>query len=65
MAKRGADGTYLNGWDPLLQNGLADPTLDPLFRPMLDQLRDQLTVRLRTYEMSTARDDHGSDCRQR
>ena len=155
MAKRGADGAYLNGWDPLLQNGLPDPTLDwlngiapdtplvvihnsghkayfnsaaaartgltrdtpdpkgaqyghhasgeldgtaeetgavfpllagaiqpsdypamllaecarlnqaglttcsemafdPLFRPMLDQLRDQLTVRLRTYEMSTA-----------
>ena len=25
---------------------------------MLDQLRDQLTVRLRTYEMSTAADDH-------
>lgn len=155
VAKRGADGAYLNGWDPLLQNGLPDPTpewldgiapdsplviihnsghkaffnsaaaartgltrdtpdpkgakygrdasgdldgtaeetgavfpllagaiqpgdypamllaecarlnraglttcsemaFDPLFRPMLDQLRDQLTVRLRTYEMSTA-----------
>ena len=27
---------------------------DPMFRPMLDQLREQLTVRLRTYEMSTA-----------
>ena len=155
VAKRGADGAYLNGWDPLLQNGLPEPTLDwlngiapdsplviihnsghkayfnsataartgltrdtpdpkgaqyghdasgeldgtaeetgavfpllagaiqpsdypamllaecarlnraglttcsemafdPLFRPMLDQLHDQLTVRLRTYEMSTA-----------
>lgn len=154
VAKRGADGAYLNGWDPLLQNGLPEPTLDwldgiapdtplviihnsghkaffnsaaavktgltrdtpdpkgakfghdasgeldgtaeetaavfpllagaiqpddypamllaecarlnragltmcsemafdPMFRPMLDQLRDQLTVRLRTYEMST------------
>jgi len=28
VAKRGADGAYLNGWDPLLQNGLPDPTLD-------------------------------------
>ena len=28
MAKRGADGAYLNGWDPLLQNGLPEPTLD-------------------------------------
>ncbi len=27
VAKRGADGAYLNGWDPLLQNGLPDPTL--------------------------------------
>ena len=155
VAKRGADGAYLNGWDPLLQNGLPEPTLDwlnglapdtplviihnsghkayfnsaaaaktgltrdtpdpkgakyghdaageldgsaeetgavfpllagaiqpddypamllaecarlnragltmcsemafdPMFRPMLDQLREQLTVRLRTYEMSTA-----------
>ncbi|SPM28992.1 amidohydrolase [Mycobacterium terramassiliense] len=25
--KRGAAGAYLNGWDPLLQNGLPDPTL--------------------------------------
>jgi predicted amidohydrolase YtcJ len=25
--KRGADGAYLNGWDPLLQNGLPGPTL--------------------------------------
>jgi predicted amidohydrolase YtcJ len=24
---RGADGAYLNGWDPLLQNGLPEPTL--------------------------------------
>ena len=156
VAKRGADGAYVNGWDPLLQNGLPEPTLDwlngiapdtplviihnsghkayfnsaaatrtgltrdtpdpkgatyghdtdgeldgtaeetgavfpllagaiqpsdypamllaecarlnraglttcsemafdPMFRPMLDKLRDQLTVRLRTYEMSTAR----------
>ena len=154
VAKRGVDGAYLNGWDPLLQNGLPEPTLDwlngiapetplvithnsghkaffnsaaaaksgltretpdpkgakygrdasgeldgtaeesaavfsvlagaikptdypamllaeaarlnraglttcsemafdPMFRPVLDQLRDQLTVRLRTYEMST------------
>jgi predicted amidohydrolase YtcJ len=156
VAKRGAAGAYLNGWDPLLQDGLPEPTLewlngmapdtplviihnsghkaffnsaaatrsgltrdtadpkgakygrdasgeldgtaeetgavfplltgaiqpsdypamllaecarlnraglttcsemafDPMFRPMLDQLRDQLTVRLRTYEMSTAK----------
>jgi predicted amidohydrolase YtcJ len=168
VAKRGADGAYLNGWDPLLQNGLPEPTLDwldgiapdtplviihnsghkaffnsvaaaksgltrdtpdpkgaryghdasgeldgtaeeaaavfpllagaiqptdypamllaeaarlnraglttcsemafdPMFRPMLDQLRDQLTVRLRTYEMSTEkmttdeRPDNGDD----
>jgi len=25
--KRGADGAYLNGWDPLLQAGLPEPTL--------------------------------------
>lgn len=156
VARRGADGAYLNGWDPLLQNGLPEPTLDwldgiapdsplviihnsghkaffnsaaaargglnrdtpdpkgarfgrdasgeldgtaeetaavfpllagaiqpsdypamllaecarlnragltmcsemafdPMFRPMLEQLHDQLTVRLRTYEMSTAK----------
>lgn len=155
VAARGADGAYLNGWDPLLQPGLPEPTLawldatspdaplvivhnsghkayfnsaaaakagltrdtpdphgakygrdavgeldgsaeetgavfpllggvinpgdypamllaecarlnragltmcsemafDPIFRPVLEQLRDQLTVRLRTYEMSTA-----------
>lgn len=155
VAKRGADGAFLNGWDPLLQHGLPEPTLswldgvapetplvivhnsghkaffntaaarragltrdtpdpkgakygrdadgeldgtaeetgavfpllgdaisvsdypamlvaecarlnqaglttcsemafDPMFRPLLAQLRDQLTVRLRTYEMSTA-----------
>lgn len=155
VAKRGAAGAYLNGWDPLLQVGLPEPTLawldgiapahplvilhnsghkaffnsaaaravgltrdtpdpkgakygrdangdldgtaeesaavftllggaisvadypamlraecarlnraglttcsemafDPMFRPLLAQLRDQLTVRLRTYEMSTA-----------
>ncbi|MGY4654011.1 amidohydrolase [Mycobacterium sp. URHB0021] len=28
VAERGADGAYLNGWDPLLQKGLPDPTLD-------------------------------------
>src|SRR5258705_4936572 len=28
VAKRGADGAYLNGWDPLLQNGLPEPTLN-------------------------------------
>jgi predicted amidohydrolase YtcJ len=28
VAKRGAEGAYLNGWDPLLQNGLPEPTLD-------------------------------------
>ncbi|MGU3650580.1 amidohydrolase [Mycolicibacterium sp. A43C] len=154
VARRGADGAYLNGWDALLQKGLPDPTLqwldgvadtplvimhnsghraffnsaaarmvgitkdtpdpkgarygrtvdgeldgtaeesaavlpliggaitvadypamlmaecdrlnraglttcsemafDPMFRPMLEALHDQLTVRLRTYEMSTA-----------
>lgn len=27
-ARRGADGAYLNGWDPLLQVGLPAPTLD-------------------------------------
>lgn len=155
VAKRGADGAFLNGWDPLLQHGLPEPTLswldgvapetplvivhnsghkaffntaaarragltrdtpdpkgakygrdadgeldgtaeetgavfpllgdaisvsdypamlvaecarlnqaglttcsemafDPMFRPLLAQLHDQLTVRLRTYEMSTA-----------
>jgi predicted amidohydrolase YtcJ len=27
VAKRGADGAYLNGWDPLLQSGVPDPTL--------------------------------------
>jgi predicted amidohydrolase YtcJ len=28
VAKRGAEGAYLNGWDPLLQSGLPEPTLD-------------------------------------
>jgi len=28
VARRGAAGAYLNGWDPLLQPGLAEPTLD-------------------------------------
>ncbi|BBX88523.1 amidohydrolase [Mycolicibacterium boenickei] len=155
VARRGADGAFVNGWDPLLQHGLPEPTLtwldsiapdtplvivhnsghkaffnsaaarragltkdtpdpkgakygrdadgnldgtaeetgavfpllgdaisvsdypamlaaecarlnraglttcsemafDPMFRPLLAQLHDQLTVRLRTYEMSTA-----------
>jgi predicted amidohydrolase YtcJ len=27
VAKRGAEGAYLNGWDALLQQGLPDPTL--------------------------------------
>jgi len=27
IAKRGADGAYLNGWDPLLETGLPEPTL--------------------------------------
>src|SRR6476661_1170413 len=27
VAKRGPQGAYLNGWDPLLQNGLPDPIL--------------------------------------
>jgi predicted amidohydrolase YtcJ len=27
VSKRGADGAYLNGWDPLLQQGLPEPTL--------------------------------------
>lgn len=27
VAKRGAAGAYLNGWDPLLQTGLPEPTL--------------------------------------
>ena len=33
----------------------SEMAFDPMFRPVLEQLRDQLTVRLRTYEMSTAR----------
>ncbi len=28
VARRGTDGAYLNGWDPLLQKGLPEPTLD-------------------------------------
>jgi predicted amidohydrolase YtcJ len=28
VANRGPQGAYLNGWDPLLQNGLPEPTLD-------------------------------------
>jgi predicted amidohydrolase YtcJ len=28
VAKRGAEGAYLNGWDALLQTGLPEPTLD-------------------------------------
>ncbi len=30
----------------------SDMAFDPAFRPLLDRLRDELTVRLRTYEMS-------------
>jgi predicted amidohydrolase YtcJ len=26
VARRGSDGAYLNGWDPLLQSGLPEPT---------------------------------------
>ena len=26
VARRGPDGAYLNGWDPLLQSGLPEPT---------------------------------------
>jgi predicted amidohydrolase YtcJ len=33
----------------------SEMAFDPAFRPVLDQLRDELTVRLRMYEMSTAR----------
>ena len=28
MPTAGPDGAYLNGWDPLLQNGLPEPTLN-------------------------------------
>ena len=28
VAKRGAEGAYVIGWDPLLQKGLPEPTLD-------------------------------------
>jgi len=28
VARRGSDGAYLNGWDPLLQSGLPEPTLN-------------------------------------
>ena len=28
VATRGPDGAYLNGWDPLLQDGLPEPTLE-------------------------------------
>jgi predicted amidohydrolase YtcJ len=33
----------------------SEMAFDPLYRPVLEQLRDKLTVRLRMYEMSTAR----------
>ena len=33
----------------------SEMAFDPMFRPVLDALRSQLTVRLRTYEMSTPR----------
>jgi predicted amidohydrolase YtcJ len=36
VAKRGSDGAFLNGWDPLLQNGLPEPTLDWLNRQAPD-----------------------------
>lgn len=32
----------------------SEMAFDPVFRPVLAQLRDKLTIRLRTYEMSTA-----------
>lgn len=32
----------------------SDMAFDPLFRPLIEQMRNQLTVRLRLYEMSTA-----------
>ncbi len=32
----------------------SEMAFDPVFRPVLEQMRDKLTVRLRTYEMSTA-----------
>ncbi|KWX19793.1 amidohydrolase [Mycolicibacterium wolinskyi] len=32
----------------------SEMAFDPMFRPLLDQMHDHLTVRLRTYEMSTA-----------
>jgi predicted amidohydrolase YtcJ len=32
----------------------SEMAFDPMFRPVLEQMRDELTVRLRTYEMSTA-----------
>ena len=32
----------------------SEMAFDPMFRPVLEALRDDLTVRLRTYEMSTA-----------
>jgi predicted amidohydrolase YtcJ len=36
VAKRGTEGAYLNGWDPLLQNGLPELTLDWLNREAPD-----------------------------
>jgi predicted amidohydrolase YtcJ len=32
----------------------SEMAFDPLFRPLIEQMRDQLSVRLRVYEMSTA-----------
>ncbi len=32
----------------------SEMAFDPAFRPMVEQLRGELTVRLRTYEISTA-----------
>ncbi|MDH6246268.1 amidohydrolase [Mycobacterium sp. OTB74] len=45
----------------------SEMAFDPMFRPLLDQFRDSLTVRLRTYEMSNehlhtdASPDNGDD----
>ena len=46
VAKRGADGAYLNGWDPLLQNGLPEPTLEWLNGMASSQLGTQGVLQL-------------------
>ena len=33
----------------------SEMAFDPMFRPVLEQLRDRFTVRLRTYEIRTRR----------